>query len=210
MAHVFLDLDGTLTDPMLGISNAFTYALTELGIAVPDNLDWVIGPALIDSFAKLGASDPHEALSLYRSRYTETGLFENHVYEGIPDALAALKEAGHTLYLATAKPHAYATLITAHFGLARFLTREFGPELDGTRNDKGELLAFALENLGLTAPGCVMIGDRHHDYDAAKAVGIPSVAVTWGYGNETERAGANVVCDQPNGLLHAVGRALGA
>ncbi|MCP5038312.1 MAG: HAD hydrolase-like protein [Rhodobacteraceae bacterium] len=208
MAIVFLDLDGTLTDPRLGISNAFSYALAELGLEVPDNLDWVIGPALVDSFARLGAPDPEEALRLYRVRYTDTGLYQNHVYTGIPEALKALKDAGHILHLATAKPHAYARLITAHFGLAPFLDHEFGPELDGTRNNKGELLAFALEILRQDAAGCVMIGDRHHDYDAAKAVGMASVAVTWGYGNDEERACADVVCQHPQGLAQAVTTAL--
>lgn len=212
MATIFLDLDGTLTDPKLGISRSFIHALEALGMAAPaaDALDWVIGPALVDSFARLGVADPEAALAHYRARYTDKGLFENHVYPGIPEALQALKDAGHILHLATAKPHAYARRITAHFGLAPFLDHEFGPELDGRRNDKGELLAYALEQLGEAARTCVMVGDRHHDYNAARAVGMASIAVTWGYGNPEERTLAQVICTQPEDLLSAVTAALGA
>lgn len=212
MATVFLDLDGTLTDPLLGVGLSVIHALEKLGLPAPelDELGWVIGPALIDSFARLGAKDPEQALAFYRERYTTKGLFENDLYDGIPAALKALKDAGHVLHLATAKPHAYAVKVTAHFGLSRYLDHEFGPELDGTRNDKGELLAHALGILGHDAQNCVMVGDRRYDYAAAKAVGMPAVGVTWGYGNATERMAAQAICETPTGLLQAVTNALNA
>ena len=208
MATIFLDLDGTLVDPKLGIHAAFTYALTTMGLPVPEDLDWIIGPSLVDSFNQLGAPDPGEGLRLYRKRYTDTGMYAAHVYAGIPKVLRDLKAAGHILHLATAKPHAYATKITAHFDLAGFLEHQFGPELDGTRNDKGELLAYALDRLGEEVANCVMVGDRHHDYNAARAVGMASVAVTWGYGNADERTLADVICEAPKGLVRAVTQAL--
>jgi len=110
MIPVFLDLDGTLTDPKPGITRSIVHALEALGHDAPDpdSLTWAIGPSLVDSFARLGVADPEAALGLYRARYTEVGLFENRVYEGIPEALAALRDAGHRLFVATAKPHAYA------------------------------------------------------------------------------------------------------
>lgn len=208
MAHIFLDLDGTLVDPKLGITSAFTYALNSLNLPHPGELDWIIGPSLLDSFTRLGAPDPHEALRLYRKRYTDTGMFACHVYDGIPQALQALKAAGHSLYLATAKPHVYAKQITAHFGLAGYLTQEYGPELDGTRNDKDALLAYALQDLNLPAASCAMVGDRSYDYNAARAVGMGSVAVNWGYGSAQERALADVSCDDPAGLVVAIDQLL--
>ncbi len=209
MNTVFLDLDGTLTDAGPGIVASVIHALEALGVAppAPESLGWVVGPALVDSFARLGVPDTTAALRLYRERYTTVGLFENSVYPGIPDALTALG-ARYRLCLATAKPHAYATRITAHFGLARHMAHEFGPELDGTRNDKGELLAYALDRLGLEAANCVMVGDRHHDIDAAKAVGMASVAVSWGYGLPGEHAGADGICTDPAGLADAVASVL--
>ena len=195
--HVFLDLDGTLTDPKPGITKSVAYALQKLGLPVPplDELTWVIGPALLDSFTQLGAADPQAALDLYRERYTDVGLFENSVYSGIPDTLAKMREMGFTLHLATAKPHKYATKITAHFGLTPYFQNEFGPELDGTRNDKGDLLKYALAQTGIDPEQAIMVGDRVHDYEAAKRVGMRSVAVTWGFGNGSEYAGANRRCD---------------
>lgn len=210
MANVFIDLDGTLTDPLTGVGLSVIHALKKLDLPTPDiaDLGWVIGPALIDSFARLGAKDPEQALAFYRERYTTKGLYENDMYDGIPQALQALKNAGHVLYLATAKPHAYAVKVTEHFGLTHYFDYEFGPELDGTRNDKGELLAYALDHLGLTCENSVMIGDRSHDYAAAQAVNMPSVAVTWGFGNATEREQATTTCDTRAGLLQAVTKAL--
>lgn len=205
MKTVFLDLDGTLTDSAPGIITSVIHALDTLGLDAPEpaELAWVIGPALLDSFTRLGVPDPQEALRIYRERYTSVGLFENAVYPGIPAAMDALARR-YQLCLATAKPHAYATKITAHFGLADRLAHEFGPELDGTRNDKSELLAYALDRLGLDAGRCVMVGDRHHDIDAARAVGMASVAVTWGYGGADEHGRADRICTAPDRLADVI------
>lgn len=119
------------------------------------------------------------------------------VYDGIPEALAQM--AG-PLYLATAKPHVYATQITARFGLAPFLAAQFGPELDGTRKDKGELLAYALDLLGFCADQAVMVGDRGSDLRAARDVGMRFIGVTWGYAQANELDGADALCHRPADL----------
>ncbi len=209
--HVFLDLDGTLTDPKPGITGSFAYALKSLGLTPPplDDLTWIIGPALIDSFKKFGVEDPDRALELYREKYTSGGLFENSVYAGIPEALGKLKGDGFELHIATAKPHAYARKITSHFGLSKFFTNEFGPELDGTRNNKGDLLAYALEQTGIDAANSVMIGDRIHDIKAARFVGMRVIGVTWGYGTTDETDQADYLCHSPFDLPAIVTQAMG-
>jgi phosphoglycolate phosphatase len=207
MTTVFLDLDGTLTDPAEGIVTSVIHALERAGLdpPAPDTLTWVIGPPLIESFARLGVPDPVRALELYRERFAEGGLFENVPYSGVEGVLARLA-AEYRLCLATAKPLVYAKRITAHFGMDRHLSAQFGPELDGTRNDKGVLLAYALDQLGERAGNAVMIGDRHHDIDAARAVGMRSIAVTWGYGTPEEHRQADLVCDRLTDLPEAVAR----
>ncbi|WP_428540937.1 HAD hydrolase-like protein [Profundibacter sp.] len=206
MSTVFLDLDGTLTDPKIGITKSFIYALEKLDLPVPhmDELEWVIGPSLMDSFTRMQVPDPQVAIDLYRERYTSVGLLENSLYSGIIPALEQLQGADYRMFLATAKPHAYARKITAHFGLTPFLEHEFGPELDGTRNNKGDLLAHALDLTGIDPALSVMVGDRHHDYDAARAVGMKAIAVTWGYGSAEEWATADAVCETPQELLSVV------
>ncbi len=206
MSAVFLDLDGTLTDPKPGITRSIVHALETIGVPAPDadSLTWTIGPALVDTFARLGVDDPQAALSVYRARYRQVGLYENRVYPGMIEALAALQAEGIRLFLATAKPHVYARRITAHFGLAPFLEAEFGPELDGTRNDKAELLAHARAELGLENAPALMVGDRRHDHIAAKANGMGALAVRWGYGNEREHALADAVCDRPEDLAATI------
>jgi len=196
MAAVFLDLDGTLTDPKPGITAAVQYALEKVGLSVPpaDELTWVIGPPLLDSFAELGAPDPQEALEHYRTQYDNGGgLTEARVHPGVPEGLDALRAAGHRLYVATAKPIYVARKVTAHFGLAPFFDAEFGPGMDGTLNDKADLLAHALAETSEDAAQSVMVGDRHHDMRAARMNGMPSIAVTWGYGRAGEHDGAHAI-----------------
>ena len=202
MAAVFLDLDGTLVDPKPGITGAVIHALTQLGLTAPapDDLEWVIGPPLQQSFARLGVPDVDEALALYRERYSETGLFEARVYDGVADALEELQGAGHRLLLMTAKPHVFAKRITAHFRLDQYLQAQFGPELDGTRQNKADLLGYALAKTGIDKALAVMVGDRDHDRNAALANDVAFVAALWGYGSGAELDGADRSCARPSDL----------
>jgi phosphoglycolate phosphatase len=140
--NLLFDLDGTLTDPFTGITKCISYALNMLDRKLPpgESLRWCIGPPLKDSFAKLLASDDdaltERAVAFYRERFGTVGLFENEVYDGIPEVLEALQKNGHTLYVATSKPVVYAKRIIDHFGLHRYFKWIFGSELDGTRSDK--------------------------------------------------------------------------
>ena len=212
MKAVFLDLDGTLMKSHIGILSSVRHALASVGrddLAKQD-LMWMIGPPFQDSFTKLGLDDVEGAILAYRAHYQAGGMFEAEVYAGVFEALKALKAGGARLYLATAKPHAYARKITAHFGIADFMTAEYGPELDGTRNWKGDLLAHALEETGEDPAQSVMVGDRHHDIAAAAEVGMPSLAARWGYGAEEEWTGAKAVLetafDLPDAIAALAGR----
>ena len=124
MAAIFLDLDVTLTNPHSGIIRSIRYPMEKMEqpLSEDEDLDWTIGPSLWESFRQLGLAeeDLDQAIGYYRKRYIDVGLFENRVYEGIPEALESLVASKHSLYLATAKPHSYAVRITAHFGLTPF------------------------------------------------------------------------------------------
>ncbi|MGD8344249.1 MAG: HAD hydrolase-like protein, partial [Desulfobacterales bacterium] len=149
--NLLFDLDGTLTDPFDGITRSISYALDRLNRKVPPGEDWrwCIGPPLRDIFAKLLAAEDatliEKAVAIYRERFSTVGLFENEVYDGIPETLAALNKDGHTLYVATSKPTVYALKIIDHFNLQRFFKRTYGCELDGTRGDKTSLIAYILQ-----------------------------------------------------------------
>lgn len=207
---VIFDLDGTLTDPKPGITGCFQVALAGLGLTPPpaDDLDWVIGPPLRQSFVKaVGEADADRAVSLYRERYGSVGLFENEVIPGIPDVLARLKADGRRLFVATSKVRAYAVRILGHFGLHVYFDAIYGSEYDGTRSDKRELLRYLFATERLDSADAVIVGDREHDVLGAAAVGMAAIGVRWGYGSDAElkAAGVAAIVDTPAEL----GRVLG-
>ena len=150
MDAIYFDLDGTLTDPKPGITRSIQYALQRLDhptIPTEDELTWCIGPPLRASFVRLlGAETSADlAVAYYRERFSDVGLYENGVYDGIGDVLTSLCASGHRLFVATSKPHVFAERIIDHFGLRDHFERVFGSELDGTRVDKSHLLEYALK-----------------------------------------------------------------
>lgn len=200
---VLLDLDGTLTDPYDGITRCVTHALDGLGLPRLDEqaLRSFIGPPLQDRFAALGLSpaDVDRAVALYRERFADVGLYENRVYDGVPEALAALRP-GARLAVATSKPTPFAERIVAHVGLGVELV--VGATLDGSRRAKADVVRAALELLG---PGpAVMVGDRVQDVLGAHEVGLPCVGVTWGYADPGELDDADALLDAPAELPAAV------
>jgi phosphoglycolate phosphatase len=213
--HVFFDLDGTLVDPAQGIVGSVRHALQELGALVPefDALRWVIGPPMRSSFEMLlgGKERVEEAVELYRVRYRGGAMFDAVPYAGIAEALASLS-AEHTLLLATSKPHVLARPILTHFELDRHFTAIYGAELDGTRDDKGELLAHMLETRALDPSTVVMVGDRKYDVLGASRHGIATIGVLWGHGGEVElrEAGASVLCEHPADLPRLVAEHFGS
>ncbi|MBQ3099527.1 MAG: HAD family hydrolase [Clostridia bacterium] len=193
--YIFFDLDGTLTDPFEGITRCVEYALNHYGITVGDRrtLAPFIGPPLADSFIKyygFTREKAFEAIDVYRERFRDIGLFENEMYDGVPEMLDGLKNAGAKIVLATSKPRVFAERILKHFGLTEYFDLIDGSELDGTRVNKDEVIAHALEALKCKKNEGVMIGDRLHDIDGAKKNGLDSIGVLWGYGSEDELIGA--------------------
>ena len=211
MRAVYFDLDGTLTDPKPGITRCIRYALDELGHHAPpeDELTWCIGPPLRASLKTLVGTDElaEAALALYRKRFSETGLFENSVYPYIEGVLAALRQSGCRLFVATSKPAIYAERIISHFGLSAYFERVFGSELDGVRSDKTELLGYALAETSVDSTGAVMIGDRRHDMIGARNNRMTAIGVLYGYGHAEEllAAGAHQLCPTPQAVLECLG-----
>ena len=207
---ILVDLDGTLLDPKPGLIGSVQYALDKLGFPVPpaDELLWLIGPPFRVSFPKLlGTPDlTEQAIAHYRESYFNGGMYDAIVYAGVPDALDALASAGCRLFVATAKPHYYARPILERFDLARHFAGIFGPELDGTRDHKHDLIAHIIASERVAPETAVMVGDREFDVIAAARNGIRTVGVTWGYGSvaELQGAGAAVICSAPAELAATV------
>ena len=209
MRTVFLDLDGTLTDAGPGIINSVNFALEKMKLpSLKGDPSWLVGPPLWDSFETLGVhnQDLDKAVSFYRERYTAIGWSENSLYTGILDQLSLLKGAGYRLCLATSKAHTYARKITQHFGIAEYLSHEFGSELDGTHADKTSLLEHGLKMTHAISKDAVMVGDRHYDVVGAKANGIKTLGAAYGYGGASElmEAGVDKIIFEPSDLADAV------
>jgi phosphoglycolate phosphatase len=210
--YIFFDLDGTLTDPMIGITKSVQYALKHFDIVVEDlnELCPFIGPPLKESFMVfygLTEQEAEVAIAKYRERFSETGLFENKVYQGISEVLENLKQQGKTLMVATSKPTVFAERILAHFNLDHYFDFIGGSNLDGSRTKKSEVIAFVLSENNITdVSEVIMIGDRKHDMIGAEENGMDAIGVLYGYGNfeELSDAGAKYIVKEVEELVEII------
>lgn len=198
MKYLLFDLDGTLTDPGEGITNAVRYALERFGLRVEqrEELYPYIGPPLTDSFQRYHGLTPEQAqqaLAWYREYYADTGIYENVPYPGVAAFLAGLQQEGYTLLVATSKPEEFAARILQHYGLERYFAFVGGNDLQESRPDKAAVIAHVRRQYpALTAANALMIGDREYDVAGAAENGLRTVGVLYGYGSleELQRAGA--------------------
>lgn len=200
---IFFDLDGTLTDPGLGITNSVMHALKKYGIEVEDrtSLYKFIGPPLIDSFEKYFGFSHEEAVKsvdYYREYYKDKGIYENAVYDGVEELLKSLREKGKKIILATSKPEPFAKEILRHFDIEKYFLFAAGSTMSETRTNKAEVIEYALSECGITdKTAVVMVGDREHDIIGANKNGIDSIGVLFGYGSreELKTAGATYIAE---------------
>ncbi len=202
--YILFDLDGTITDSMDGIINAIVYALGKYDKEIPDRseLQKFIGPPLMSSFKNFcgfSEEEANEALRYFREYYSNKGMFENSIYDGIIKLLMKLKSESKTIILATSKPETYARSILKHLELDQYFTYIAGATLDETRIEKSDVIAYAMKSCSITDLSLVlMVGDRKHDIMGAKDAGIDSVGVLFGYGDkkELENAGATYIVEK--------------
>lgn len=206
---VLFDLDGTLSDPKIGITKSVQHALQKAGVMVNDldELEPFIGPPLQVSFQEIyGFNDTQitRAIRDYRERFTERGMFENKLYEDIPALLAQLKQQGYILTIATSKPTVFAEQIIKYFQLESYFDLVVGSHLDGSRSAKGEIIAEVLQQLdSYPKEQFIMIGDRKYDLIGARENQIDAIGVTYGFGSleELKNEEPTYIVDHVNDLL---------
>ena len=199
--YVFFDLDGTITDSREGIINGFVHALEHFGIKVEDRkyLERFIGPSLAESFRnEYGFNEEQviQAIAKYREYYSVIGLKESILYDGIKELIIELTKNNKTVILATAKPQVFSEKILENYGIKQYFKFVSGATLDGSRGKKGDIIRYAIENIGpVNIDECIMIGDRYHDIQGAKENNMKSIGVTYGFGSEEElkEAGADYI-----------------
>lgn len=212
--YILFDLDGTLTDPKLGITRSVQYALRALGIEEPslDKLEPFIGPPLADSFREFYGLEEEQvvtAVAKYRERFTDQGIYENEIYPGTARMLASLRAGGKKLAIASSKPTPFVERILDHFEIRAYFDYIIGSNMDGTRGKKEAVVEEALRQMlpaGMTPAekkaGVAMVGDRRFDIEGAREHGITSVGVSFGYApeGELEQAGADHIVDTVEAL----------
>lgn len=204
---LFFDLDGTLIDSAVGITQCVAHALTQMGQPVPpqDALRRWIGPSLRNSFAPLFAdpADVEQAVTYYRERFDVVGWHEHAVYPRIGEVVQALHGRGHRMAIVTAKNEPHARRIIDHLPFGSCFEDVIGATLDGSRSEKPQLVAEALQRLSLVPQQCWMIGDRRMDIAGARHHAMRNIGVLWGFGGaeELQEAGAQHLANTPDDLL---------
>jgi phosphoglycolate phosphatase len=203
--NVLFDLDGTLSDPVEGITRSICYALERMNVEPPARAELLphIGPPLRDTFSLIlrttDESAIERAVALYRERFAEAGMFENVVYDGVPEMLAQIRASRRRLILATSKMRAFPLKILEHFSLSAYFDGVYGSEPDGTLGEKAELIRHVLAAESLRPGETLMVGDRKYDVAGARTNGCLAAGVTYGYGSAEEltAAGADFLCHSP-------------
>ena len=210
--YILFDLDGTLTNPELGITNCVMYALEKFGIKENDRkkLHPFIGPPLTYSFQNfygLSEEESKQAVAFYRERFSVKGLYENEVYVGVPEMLQNLKAQGKKLIIATSKPEEYTIKILKYFDLYKYFDFVAGATMDGSRGEKADIITYALESYNIEDKSqAVMVGDRKYDILGAKENGLDSIGVLYGFGDyeELTNAGATYIAETVEDILRYV------
>ncbi len=189
--YIAFDLDGTLTDPESGLTSAFAYALSKMGLPFENkkSLCRFIGPPLKAEFRSvynLSDADAEECVRLFREYFSVYGWWDNTLYKGIPQLLEKLKSDGKTLILATSKPEIFAKKILRFFDIEKYFSFIGAATLDHSRVEKADILEYALNFVGAEKKSSIMIGDRIYDAEGAHSAGIDSLGVLWGHGTRAE------------------------
>ena len=203
--NILFDLDGTLTDPIEGMTRCFHYALEQMRFPLPTRaeLQLHIGPPLRNTFSQILKTEDallvERAVGLYRERFSEVGMFENEVYDGVPEMLASLRASAKRLFVATSKVEIYTHRILKHFDLSDYFSGVYGSQPDGKFDNKGDLIQHLLASESLSADETMMVGDRKYDVVGAKENKCFAAGVTYGYGSALEltAAGADYLCQTP-------------
>ena len=205
--NVLFDLDGTIINPKVGITESIRYTLRAFGferIPEQDDLRWCIGPPLRESFSIMlkteDKAEIDEAVKVYRSNYNREGIFQLKLYDGIVETIKTLKDEAFNVYIATSKPRVMAVRIIDHLSLTGLFEGIYGAELDGTRNRKGDLISYLLKQEKSSSDETIMVGDRKHDMIGAGENGILSCGVTYGFGSKEEllNSGADFLVQKPD------------
>lgn len=206
--YVLMDLDGTLTDPGIGITNSIIYALERFGIH-PKNRESLyrfIGPPLMEELSIVygfSKEESQKALEYYREYFAVKGLYENRVYDGIPKTLQRIKDSGRILLVATSKPEVYSLKILEHFDLLRYFDYVAGSTMDSSRVRKSDVIAYAVQSFDVDPKEAIMVGDRENDILGAAENNMSSLGVLYGYGSkeELQNAGATLFAKTPEEIL---------
>ena len=214
MAHskyktILFDLDGTLIDSKCGILSTLRIILDEYNIPyTEDAINQMIGPPFrVGMREVLGLKDAdliEELIFKYRKLYQNGGWRDCTLYDGVVEMLTSLDKMGYTLGIATSKPLQYTILIMKELGIDKFFKHIGGATGDSSSELKKDVIKGTLTALGvIDYVSVLMIGDRLHDIDGAREVGVDSMGILWGYGDiiEHKSHGATYIISTPQDVV---------
>ncbi len=201
---VIFDFDGTICDTGEGILKSAKYALDAFGYKTPDDyhvLTCFIGPPLLVTFQEEFGADANQAEELvkkFRERYTNIGLYESELYDGVKELLARLKDDGIKIGIASSKPQAYVEKLLEKFNVIKYFDSICAVSFTADCETKASIISRCLAELDAKGNEAIVVGDRKFDIEGAKSNYIDSVAVLWGYGNKIEfaEAGAKFIVEK--------------
>jgi phosphoglycolate phosphatase len=209
--NILFDLDGTLTDPYLGITSAAKYALNKFNIIEEDTdkLKLFIGPPLEKSFLEyynFNKNDVKTAVKYYREYYSKKGMYENKLYAGIDDVLKELNKRNKNCFMATSKLQSFAEKIAQNFNMHNYFKHITGSNMDGTLSEKEDIVKYTMEKCELNKNETIMIGDRKYDIIGANKNGIDAIGVLYGYGTreELEKENPKYLCNEVIDILKII------
>lgn len=205
---VIFDFDGTLCDTGEGIMKSAAFALKEFGYTVPDDirdLSYFIGPPLLVTFQEKYSADPVKAdlmVKKFRERYSDTGVLESRLYDGISELLKDLKKDGFQIGIASSKPQKYIEKLLEHFKIKKYFNAVCGVSFQADCEPKSDIILRCLKLLGTEPAKTLMVGDKHYDIDGARLNHMDSTGVLWGYGTKFEfiEAGAKFIAEKPQDI----------
>jgi phosphoglycolate phosphatase len=209
---ILFDLDGTLVDSAADLADSLNIVLRRAGLRAVDLAEtrMMIGDGALKlverGLAATGgdAADGPRLLPQFLAEYAARATAQTRLYPGARRIIEDLRSR-FRMAVVTNKPEAASRAILDALSMGSLIDVIIGGDTLAHRKPRPEPLLAALAQLDVGADEAVMVGDNHHDVEAAHAAGLPAILVTYGYCHAPPRSlGAEALIDSMSELPGAI------